>query len=81
MDKSQEFTATLHGASRHGLSANGNPTWVLHTSEGDYRTQTDAALGYEVSNHAGGTDTWIGKRVKFTATPTGRVYAWELVQS
>jgi len=77
MDK--QFTATLHGVTRKNNSTNANPTWELHTSEGSYRTQTDAAIGYEVANHTGGPGSWIGKRVTFTATKAGRVFAWRLV--
>ncbi len=76
--KQIEFTATLTGATRIGSSTNGNPTWMLHTDAGDYRTQTDAGLGYAVSNHTGGRESWIGKRVTFTATPAGRVWDWRL---
>lgn len=76
--KQIEFTATLTGATRIGSSVNGNPTWMLHTDAGDYRTQADAGLGYEVANHTGGPGSWIGKRVTFTATPAGRVWAWRL---
>jgi len=31
-------------------SANGNPAFTLHTDEGNYQTQTDAALGYGIEN-------------------------------
>ena len=74
----RRFTATLHGATRKNNSRNGNPMWKLHTSEGDYLTGTDSAIGYEVSNHTGGPGNWVGRQVKFTATEKGRVYAWQL---
>lgn len=70
----QKFTATFHGATRATNSVNGNPTWVLHTSEGAYRTQSDASLGYSISNYTGGSDSLIGQQVEFTATSAGRVY-------
>ena len=72
------FTATFHGATCKGSSVNGNPTWILHTSDGDYVTQSDASLGYSVSNHTHSTLGWIGREVTFTATPAGRVWNMEL---
>lgn len=72
------FTATFHGATRKGNSVNGNPTWLLHTSEGDFTTQSDASLGYSVSNYIGRTgDSLVGKRVKFTGTLTRRIWHME----
>jgi hypothetical protein len=76
MDK--KFTATLLGATRKSNSTNGNPTWLLHTDAGDYGTEKDGAIGYEVANHTGGPGNWIGKRVRFTATARGRVWDWTL---
>lgn len=78
MSKSVEITATLHGATRKGHSVNGNPTWTLHTDAGDLVTQSDSQIGYEVSNHTGGTGDWVGRRVVFTATPARRVWDWRL---
>jgi hypothetical protein len=81
--KSQTFTATFHHAERIGCSTNGNPTWLLHTSEGTFRTQSDTGLGYEVANHdrtpeRGG---WRDREVRFTATPAGRVWDMKLVDA
>ena len=73
------FTATLHGATKHGLSRNGNPTWILHTDAGDLRTSTDASIGYEITNHTGsGHNSWIGREVTFKTTKAQRVWDWEL---
>ena len=72
------FEANFHGATRTRNSRNGNPTWKLHTSEGDFLTGADSAIGYEVANHTGGLGDWTGRRVVFTATNKGRVYAWHL---
>lgn len=75
----QKFVATFYGATRHGTSVNGNPTWNLRTSEGVYRTQSDAGLGYSIGNYIGRSDNaLIGKRVEFTATKAGRV--WNMVE-
>jgi hypothetical protein len=73
-------TATLYGATRKGASLSGNPIWILHTSEGDLRTQSDGQIGYTVTNHTGRHDSWIDKRVEFTTTSAGRVWDWELAE-
>jgi hypothetical protein len=78
MSKSIEITATLHGATRKGASVNGNPTWILHTDQGDLVTQSDSTINYEVSNHTGGREDWTGRTVVFTATPARRVWDWRL---
>lgn len=75
------FTATFHGATRKNNSRNGNPTWQLHTSEGDYLTATDGSIGYDVDNRTNTRtdDSYIGKRVQFTTTGRGqRVTHWKL---
>ncbi len=46
----QELTTELFGASRRRSSANGNPSFKLHTEAGMYDTQADASIGYEVEN-------------------------------
>ena len=76
----RQFTATLYGATRKANSKDGNPTWLLHTSEGDYATEVDGSIGYEVNNHTGGPGNWIDKRVQFTVTGrgAGRVRDWKL---
>jgi hypothetical protein len=76
--KSIEITATLISVTRTRNSVNGNPTWILHTDQGDLVTQSDASIGYEVDNHTGGRDDWTGRTVVFTATPARRVWAWRL---
>lgn len=74
----------IHSVERRNSSANGNPTFVLHTSEGDYRTQTDATLGYGIENltnsrfpatYVIGDDV---PAVTLLSTPTGRVWGIEL---
>lgn len=68
------ITATFKGATRKGNSVNGNPTWILHTDEGDFTTQTDAQIGYAVSNYTHSVHGLIGKRVVLTATKARRVF-------
>jgi len=77
------FVATFHGATRKDNSRNGNPTWQLHTSEGDYLTETDGSIGYEVSNRTSTRtgDSFINKRVRFVTTGRGqRVTDWSLAK-
>lgn len=69
-----KITATFKGATRKGSSANGNPTWILHTDEGDFTTETDAQIGYTVSNYTHSVHGFIGKRVVLTATKGRRVF-------
>lgn len=69
MDKT--FTAVLLSATRRGHSRNGNPTWNLHTSEGDYRTKTDAQIGYMVSNFT--SSRYEGVELRFTVNGRGHV--------
>lgn len=80
--KSIEITATFNGATRINNSVNGNPTFILHTSEGDFRTSSDAGFAYAITNHTGrpefSANSWIGKRVTLSATRAGRVYDWTL---
>ena len=67
-------TVTLHGASRLNSSVNSNPRFTLHTSAGDYMTQSDAAINYEVDNITRGRNAGANVRVELTMTPAGRVY-------
>jgi len=61
----------------------GNPSYTLHTSEGDYRMQTNAALGYAIENYTNSRypETFvIGDNVPavtLIATPSGRVWSIE----
>lgn len=73
----------IRSITRKNNSANGNPSFVLHTSEGDYRTQADASLGYAIENYTNSRfpETHvIGDNVPavvLLATPTGRVWGIE----
>lgn len=82
MPKEQTFTAVLVSAARRTNSPSGNPTWSIRTDSGRYRTGMDAAIGYDVENHAAcrrdSPDYWVGKRVEFTASMAGRITGWRL---
>ena len=70
---------TLLGADRLTLSINGNPRFVLHTDEGNYRTSSDAAISYDIENHVNSRyDSWVGKRVTLGLTKAGRVIDWKV---
>lgn len=74
----------IRAITRRTLSTNGNPRFILHTSEGDWQTQTDAALGYSLENYTNSRfpDTYvIGDNVPavtLLATPAGKVWGIEL---
>lgn len=76
---------SIFSIERLTLSSNGNPRFVLHTSQGDFRTQADASLSYGIENytnarypdtHVIGTDAGVPD-VVLVATPTGRVWGIE----
>ena len=73
----------IRSIKRRRSSGNGNPAFTIHTSEGDYLTQSDAALGYSLENYTNSRfpDTHvIGDNVPavtLLATPTGKVWGIE----
>ena len=73
----------IRSIERRNSSANGNPAFTLHTDEGNYQTQTDAALGYGIENLTNSRfpDTYVigddVPAVTLLATPTGRVWGIE----
>ena len=86
MDKLRKGHYTIEGwlesYERRNCSYYGNPAWDIWIDTGQhgltrlmcFKTQSDAAVGYEVSNFK------RGKRVKLTCTPAGRVYNMEEVK-
>lgn len=50
MEQTREITTILRGATRRMNTADGNPVWMLHTTDGDYATERDAQVGFEVPN-------------------------------
>lgn len=42
---------SIFSVTRKNNSTNGNPTWELHISKGNYTTQLDASLGYGIENY------------------------------
>lgn len=45
---------TIKSVKRLTNSTNGNPRWELNTSEGTFKTKTDAQCGYSISNNTSG---------------------------
>lgn len=53
MGNDRTFQSTITSTERLGTSRNGNPSWRVHLdNEAVLRTQTDAAIGYEIGNSA-----------------------------
>lgn len=52
MSTAKTVTTILHGVTRLNNSVNGNPRFTLHTDDGDFTLQSDAACGYEVTNYS-----------------------------
>lgn len=54
-----ERTVTVYRVTRGRQSNNGNPSFIFHTDEGEYRTQTDTSCAYTVESHFDvGTGVW-----------------------
>ncbi|HEX5522803.1 MAG TPA: hypothetical protein VFX53_05115 [Pedococcus sp.] len=58
------------------LSTDGNPSFIITTDKGTFRTQTDAAIGYAMGNYANRNlpDCILDQTVTLQCTGTGRVY-------
>lgn len=79
VSSTRRFVAVFHGATRGMNTKNGNPQWTLHTSDGDYRIEPDAALGHLVSNYLeDATDSLVGREVEFSAYGAGRSRVWKM---
>lgn len=65
-------TGKLIDYSRINGSSNGNPNYSLtiETTEGDYiytRSSSDSSFCYGIH------DSWTGRKIKYTATKSGRI--------
>ncbi len=69
------ITVIVFRVERAPSSANGNPAYFLHTSEGRWRTQSDSSIAYGIGNPG-----MLRIREGFTTratlhlTPRGRVF-------
>lgn len=61
--------AVIYSVEYGNVSYWGNPSLVMHTSRGTYKTSSDVSFVYGVSR----LDTYNGKKVELTLTPAGRV--------
>ena len=77
-----QITATFFRAERLHNTVNGGPRFKLHTSDGVLVTASDTSMAWDVLNHDGrpehNVESWRCKEVRFTITPTRKVYDWEL---
>lgn len=63
---------TITGATRLGTSYYGNPYFMLHTADGNYRTSIDSSISYSIGNHT--MSTKRETRVRLQLTKAGRVF-------
>ena len=45
-----KVSTELVSATRIGATYYGNPMWMLHTTDGDYRVSNDSGISYGVAN-------------------------------
>lgn len=62
-------TALVFKTEAGPLSYYGNPSRIIHTSRGTFRTMANAGFVYGFENDGG----FEGHKVEFTLTPAGRV--------
>lgn len=64
-----KLVATVYAVESGNLSYYGNPSKILHTSEGTFKTMVNAGFVYGM----GYNDSYKGQKVELTLTPAGRV--------
>jgi hypothetical protein len=72
------ITVLWYSVTRLDNSVNGNPRYILHTDNGPYITQTDAALGYEIGNLRNRIPAKGAMEVTLHLSETGKV--WDIVE-
>lgn len=72
--KGSTIATDLFSATRLTNSVNGNPRFDLHTSDGTYRTQSDASCSYDVDNITRTIPRGETIPVTLHTTPAGRVW-------
>lgn len=60
---------TVHYMENGNLSFYGNPSRLLRTSDGTYKTMANAGFVYGLQSNA----SWEGAKVELSLTPSGRV--------
>lgn len=72
--KGSTIATDLFSATRLTNSTNGNPRFDLHTSDGTFRTQSDATCSYYVANIVRTIPHGETIPVILHTTPAGRVW-------
>lgn len=72
--KGSTIETDLFSATRQGCSVNGNPRFDLHTSDGTFRTMSDASCSYDVDNITRTIPRGETIPVTLSLTPAGRVW-------
>lgn len=72
--KGSTVATDLFSATRLTNSTNGNPRFDLHTSDGTFRTQSDASCSYDVDNIVRTIPRGETIPVVLHTTPAGRVW-------
>ena len=73
--KSRQISVRAFGVTRLKNTVNGNPRFRLHTDQGDYLIQSDAACGYEVENYTNRIPSdGSGLPLILTVTPADRFF-------
>jgi hypothetical protein len=75
--KTLEIAVTVYKVTRGPVSSMGNPSYVFHTSHGQYKTQTNSGAAYALENDFTVGET-LDKPVTLITTPAGRVQSWKL---
>jgi hypothetical protein len=73
--KTTDLTAIVYRVTRGLVSTMGNPSYIFHTNEGEYRTQSNNGAAYALENHIA-INTPMETVMTLTLTPAGRVTNW-----
>ena len=79
MAKSNNIAATVIGYTQRNGSVNGNPRFILHTTDGDYTTQSDSGCNYSVRNDFDRASESAPVSAVLNTTRAGYVFGWDLV--
>lgn len=81
MAKNIKLQVAVTGYTRLNNSVNGNPRFTLHTLEhGNFQTQSDSSVGYEVSNYFSRASESQPVAVELEMTPANKVFGITTVE-
>ena len=63
----------FRSATRENNSRSGNPVWILNTDAGQFRTEADASVGYDVFNLTNTNTGAVNRPVRLSLTNKGHV--------